>query len=207
MPNDNLASPLKSKDFWKNAGILLCVSVWMFFVGVLVGRGTMPIKFDIPKLEEKLIGKRLAAEKKETAAVFDSEEDGHGTDLEFYEDLKTDLSNDKLPPVKRAETIVTDPESESVSDPNQGEGVTESASATGRYTVQVASLRSEASAKSIADKLIEKGYRAFVASSSTSDSGVWYRVRIGNYKNKSDATKMADRMSRESFKPIVVRRK
>ncbi len=207
MPNDNLTSPLKSSNSWKNAGILLCVSVWMFFVGVLVGRGTMPVKFDIPKLEEKLIGKRLAAEKRETAAVFDNEENRPGGDLEFYEDLKTDISNEQLPPAKIVKATLPTPEVEPVSDSNQGDGATKATAESGSYTVQVASLRSEASAKSIADNLIEKGFKAFVASSSSSDRGIWYRVRIGNYKNKTDAVKMADRMESESFKPIVVRRK
>ena len=172
MPNDNFTSLLRNKQFWTYAGILLCVSVWMFFLGILVGRGTAPIKFDIPKLEKKLIPKRLAAEQRKKTVVEKINKDGEGPDTDS-------------------------PEEQPLSD---------STSASGRYTVQVASLRTEESAKSMADELIKKGFNAFVVKSSSSDNSVWYRVRIGYYKNKSDAQKVSDRMFRESFQPIVVRR-
>ncbi len=65
--------------------LLVFVSAWMFALGVLVGRGTAPVRFDLDKMEKDL------AELKQ--AVMDKEETKTGTDdasedLTFYRTLK-----------------------------------------------------------------------------------------------------------------------
>ena len=70
MPNDKRSNiSLKRKRSWVWAGVLLSLSTWMFFLGVLVGRGTAPIKFDIDKLEQTLLMKRKAADQKEMETI------------------------------------------------------------------------------------------------------------------------------------------
>ena len=179
----------------------MSLSAWMFLLGVLVGRGTAPIKFDIDKLEQMLLSKRQAADKKEMEMVSGNIQSGPDkTKLDFYETLKKNQTEEKLPPSKTK----VDTKQPSGSTPVVS---THSSSVPGFYTVQVASLRSKDSAQSIAANLIKKGFGAFIATSSSYRSGTWHRVRVGNFKKKSDAEKMAKKMRSESYKPIVVQQK
>jgi cell division protein FtsN len=202
MSNDKQPNPrMTRKKLWIWTGVLLSLSVWMFLLGVLVGRGTAPIKFDIDKLEKTLLSKRRAADQKEMEMVSGNIQSGPDkTKLDFYETLKKNQTEEKLPPPK---TNV---------DTKQASGSSpvvpiHSSSIPGLYTVQIASLRSKDSAQSIAANLMKKGFDAFIATSSSYGSGTWYRVRVGNYKKKSDAGKMAKKMRSESYKPIVVQQK
>ncbi len=73
--------------------LLIFVSAWMFGLGVLVGRGTAPVRFDLDKMEKDL------AELKQ--AVMDKEETETGTDdasedLTFYRTLKNKGSHEGL---------------------------------------------------------------------------------------------------------------
>lgn len=205
MPNEKYPkSRLTNRGFWIKAGVYLAVSAWMFMLGILVGRGTAPVQFDIHRLEQMLLSKRQAADQKEMEALSNDIQSGpKNTELGFYEALKSAKTDDQLSdlPTKSDLKAKTRPKSE------KDKVSAEAKSAVGLYTVQVASLRSKESSQRIADELKKKGYNAFVAASSSSGAGPWYRVRIGNYKRKSDAVNMAERMKNESFQPIVVRRK
>jgi cell division septation protein DedD len=200
MPNNKQPNPrIMRKKFWIWAGVLLSLSAWMFLLGVLVGRGTAPLKFNINKLEHRLLAKRRAADQKEKEMVSGNIQSGPDkTKLDFYETLKKNQTEEKLPPSKTKVQRKQPPGSVSV-------GSTSTSSIPGLYTVQIASLRSKDSAQSIATNLIKKGFDAFIATSTSRRSGTWHRVRIGNFKKKSDAEKMAKKMKSKSYKPIVVR--
>jgi hypothetical protein len=203
MPNDKRPnSSLMRKRSWVWAGVLLSLSTWMFFLGVLVGRGTAPIKFDIDKLEQTLLMKRKAADQKEMETISGNLDSGPDkTKLDFYEDLKKNQPEESVPEKPSEKETKKSPDPAPVKTQK-----TKSTSVAGLYTVQVASLRSEASAHRIANRLIKKGYDAFIATSAYG-SGTWYRVRVGNFKQKSDANKIAQKMRNESFKPIVVQQR
>ncbi|MDP7077160.1 MAG: hypothetical protein QGI64_02665, partial [Desulfobacterales bacterium] len=67
--------------------MIFFVAAWMFFLGILVGRGTAPVKFNIEKLQKKLAA--LKAEdinEKLTRFTIGSDFDKHKADLDFYED-------------------------------------------------------------------------------------------------------------------------
>ncbi len=93
-------------------GVIFLLCAWMFVIGILVGRGTAPVKFDIDKLQSKLedSGKNLDQEQKgQPAGESDIVRDK--TELDFYEALPEDRQDDridkeKLPPVisKKVET-------------------------------------------------------------------------------------------------------
>jgi hypothetical protein len=65
------------------------ISAWMFVLGILVGRGTAPVKFDIDKLSRELseLKQEDINEQMERLKV-DTESVKPKTDLEFYEELK-----------------------------------------------------------------------------------------------------------------------
>ena len=77
--------------------IFFFVCGWMFAIGVLVGRGTAPIKFDISELQRKLEIAGAANKQKEQGHP--REEAGSikdKTDLDFYEALKNDRGDAKI---------------------------------------------------------------------------------------------------------------
>ena len=77
----------------------------------------------------------------------------------------------------------------------------------GDYTIQVGSSRSLEQATELKDRLSKKGYVAYVQSVDLSDKGTWHRVRVGNYRDKEGAERIAnDIRSRESLPTTVMKR-
>jgi cell division protein FtsN len=74
--------------FWPLMG-LLALCGWVFFLGVLVGRGTAPVEFDLQALESKLqaLREQLLQEQESQLQAY-SEGGEPPSDLEFYEALK-----------------------------------------------------------------------------------------------------------------------
>ena len=74
------------------------------------------------------------------------------------------------------------------------------------YTVQVAALRVDEAAQQIADRLVEKGFPAYVLLPAEDAPVSVYRVRVGRYAERSDAERMFERLVREEkFKPWITR--
>ncbi|MEJ2474015.1 MAG: SPOR domain-containing protein [Desulfobacterales bacterium] len=68
---------------------IFLIAAWMFGLGVLVGRGTAPVKFDIQKLTRELEDLIAADVKKQLEPVeLETAETKTKTELEFYEELK-----------------------------------------------------------------------------------------------------------------------
>ncbi len=59
------------------------------------------------------------------------------------------------------------------------------------YTVQVASFPEKQLANDEAKKMRSRGYDAFVVPSGVPGKGTWYRVRLGSFKNRDAAEKLA----------------
>ena len=63
-------------------GLLIFISAWMFVIGVLVGRGTAPVKFKTNNLPEELATLKEADIQKQMARVKIKTEDSNAkTDL------------------------------------------------------------------------------------------------------------------------------
>ncbi len=74
----------------------------------------------------------------------------------------------------------------------------------GRWVVQVISLKNRAGAAEITQKLIAKGYPAFMLP--PSGAPTLYRVQIGKYGDRNEADRVARRLTREEgYKPEVKR--
>lgn len=61
------------------------------------------------------------------------------------------------------------------------------------YTVQVGSFRNMDEASNLKTKLEKKGYQSYIAAYDTTNSN-WFRVRIGQFKTKSQAESMAKKL-------------
>jgi DedD protein len=74
---------------WGRYGAIVLIAAWMFGLGILVGRGTAPVKFDIQKLTRELENLIAADVKKQLEPVeLETAETKTKTELEFYEELK-----------------------------------------------------------------------------------------------------------------------
>jgi DedD protein len=77
----------------------------------------------------------------------------------------------------------------------------------GDFTIQVSSFRSMDQASELKGRLSKKGYAAYVQSVDLNDKGTWHRVRIGSYRDKDGAERVAsDLRSRESLPATVMKR-
>jgi cell division septation protein DedD len=77
----------------------------------------------------------------------------------------------------------------------------------GDYIIQVGSSRSLEQATELKDRLSKKGYTVYVQSVDLSDKGTWHRVRVGNYRDKEGAERVAsDIRSRESLPATVMKK-
>ena len=70
--------------------VIFCfVSAWIFLLGILVGRGTVPVQFDIDALQKELADLRHAIlEKEQKRITADTDYLSGKTDFDFHESLK-----------------------------------------------------------------------------------------------------------------------
>jgi len=222
------ATALKRRIAWGRYLLVFFVAAWMFVLGVLVGRGTAPVNFDTQALQKELAALRDAMMKKERDAV---EKAIRGEDekapLEFYEALKKDgLDITVQIPAPEVSTAQPSPQAETVKSeqpPHKSRtavmakkskvpdtptvGTTPAAEeTTGNLTIQVASLKDGAAAERIVANLKKDGYPAYLSRIVIPDKGLWFRVRVGRYRDREQATADMDRLTREQRKPILVKK-
>jgi cell division protein FtsN len=76
---------------------------------------------------------------------------------------------------------------------------------TGDFVLQLGAYREEATAQTVIQRLSGKGYQAQItAKELPAKGGKWYRVRIGLFKNREEAEKMARRLEHDGFQSIVI---
>lgn len=71
------------------------------------------------------------------------------------------------------------------------------------WTIQVSAFRDRGQADQFAETLKAKRYDAYVAAPDASSP--LFRVRVGSYSERRDATRVADRLKKDKFKPWVTR--
>jgi cell division septation protein DedD len=206
----------------------------MFIIGVLVGRDTAPVKFDIAGIQKKLEATREELKKKEQLRI--QGKSGvikDKTKLDFYEALrdnrqdtlidkqksspstkkKIDLPPAKKPPekksrevkkrlAKKTETPKTQPPKPSRKPPAASKS--KARSTVGAYVIQVASVKNVRDADRLVADLKKKGFRAYRAIGKIPGKGIWYRVRVGDYKNKASAGRTLNKLKKTGLKPILI---
>ncbi|MFO8086038.1 MAG: SPOR domain-containing protein [Desulfobacterales bacterium] len=193
------------------------ISAWMFFIGVMVGRGTSPVNFDIHELE-----KQIAELKKSTMKSEESETVGADlsfpetrSDLEFYEELETPEKDAPIPVIEsKSKTVVkhrklTDSQKKelktSISNPEPEKPVEKLAATSDKnYSIQIASLKDPIDAIKLVEMLKKKGYPAYRTSAEIRGSGTWHRVRIGPFKSQSEALRIMGAVSQENKGAMIL---
>jgi cell division septation protein DedD len=228
-------------------GLTLFACGWMFVLGIFVGRETVPVKFNMEKLQNELAALKEAVVKKELDQYkIDSNGDIDKTKMGFYETLKkngsdegleddipeqkskplaeekTESGTEKTSPPKKVES-----ETRKISPPKKAESETENTSppeklettqkkktvnlkksAEGNeiFTIQIASLKDSAAADKMVAKLKKRGYPAYRSIGKIPDKGIWYRVRVGYFKNRAEARSTIQQLKNEKIEAIIVQR-
>lgn len=200
------------------------ISAWMFGMGVMVGRGTAPVSFDIDQLKRTLASlQRPAPQAPKSGPRPEASEMKNKTDLGFYDSLPKNREDAEMPNLPKPPPAPDRPEppakkpAEPTAPPKAEKPAAASApapaasppapapAAPGKpLTVQIAAVRSEEEARRLLEKLRQRGYAAYVEPIAVPDKGTWYRVRMGEFPAKEFARSTVDRLQKDGFKPDVV---
>lgn len=171
---------------------LVFYSIIMFILGVLVGRGTAPIEFD---LDHEMELKKLAvAEKnlKPTKVKIDFHKE-LSKDGEIKIDEKLIQKKEKLPVkspkilAEKKQVELFDKLDEELEAEGNGEGLELKKEDNTFFTVQVAALKEANDADELSKRLIREGFEAYSVSGKSNDSSLWYKVRIGRFAKRENA--------------------
>jgi cell division septation protein DedD len=205
--------------------VVFIISGWMFGVGVMVGRGTAPIGFDLDQLKRSIDSlKKKAQPEPKGGPRSQSSEMKNKTDLGFYESLPkakedADLPNiapvpppakpEPAPPKPAEAPAALKPEKPPAAPPAPPVAAAPDPPAAppapGKpLTVQIAAVKSEGEARQLAERLRQKGYAPYVEPISIPDKGVWYRVRMGEFPSKEFARSTMERLQKDGFGPVIV---
>lgn len=169
----------------------------MFVLGVLVGRGTSPVQFDIEKLQKELTALKEAVIKKKLIRFkINLKAANDKTDLGFYEALKETKKKDNDKKELNSDTHTQQNGSKQVELYKKGSG---------NLTIQVASLKDVEIADKMVAKLVKKGYPAYRSIGKIPGQGTWYRVRIGSYNNESEAYSILAGLKKDGLKPMLIK--
>ncbi len=204
----------RSLFFWVLGLFLLMV--WIFILGVLVGRGLLSYE-DMTDQFAKVQDTVGRKDSSDLDLTKDFEED---TELSFYKDLSSKKDEaakknhiikkgvaDQKRPTKRLETAQPPTEkyeitkksqldtSKTSKKPDQNNEVPPF-KAEGQYTVQVASFEKRLGAVKITDQLKSRGYPAYFLEVNIKGR-VCYRVMCGNFKDREEASKYQKILARQ----------
>jgi len=194
------------------------VLVVTFLCGVLVGRDIQLGRGSLAEVAAgRALGDEVPAPPSDSAAVPGTRSGpvaggeeltyaprlGNGTKPE--DELKSGAAPE--PPPVKAEPVSPEPETSPPAAVPSNAGVAAApAEPTGPgLAIQVAAVRERADADRIANRLIGKGYSAYVVAPAAGTPTV-YRVRVGKFKEQREADSVAARLKKEEqFSPWIVR--
>ena len=204
--------------------IVVFIAAWMFALGIFVGRKTVPVAFDIDKLQKELAAlKQADIEKQRRNAKIDSDEANGKIDFDYYDKLKDSKNINKRKPalvkpktkplpektlkrtkkkVVKAKTAKTSktPQKEKVKSPEKKEKGEKN------LTIQAASLKDPNDAERMVAKLKKKGYDAYKVMGVIPDKGIWFRVRVGYYEDSAAAADTIKQLKKDGIDAFLVNR-
>jgi cell division septation protein DedD len=180
--------------------VIFFLCAWMFVLGILVGRGTAPVKFDIAAIEKKIETSKKDDLKKpeKKPAHKDSATLKDKTKLEFYEALKENSEDTKVPALQKPKVIkqkIEKPAEKAVSQkppettpqkPTSAEAVSQKAGAQ----------------KSQPDKTSQKKpstKEKVAAVKKTSTTGPIYTIQAASVKNAKDADRLIQKLKKSGY--------
>ena len=186
------------------------VSVAIFLCGVMVGRGVRAERGDDAADAAVVASTPSATPATEEAAGPPAAEPPAPPaedELSYHKRLQGDTPKEQLKaqpeppaPVAQAETPKPAPKP-----PAQPAASVPTSGRSGTWVVQVTALQNRTAAASMVQKLIGKGYPAYLETPAAGAPAI-YRVRIGRYGERREAEQTARRLEKEEqFSPVVTR--
>jgi cell division septation protein DedD len=201
-----LPDPVPMKFFFR-WGFAAVIGIWMFFLGVIVGRQIPPVTFDINPIENEVNRLRIAEMEKEEVLLKEGVAALDKTDLEFYDALRDSRPALKgTPPIVAARAPVPAPapaalvplEKETkpsraapepkkpVIEPPHAAAV--SPANASNFAIQVASFALMDEADRMVGSLRQRGYPgAYRSDEVVPGVGVRYRVKVGYFQDRTTA--------------------
>lgn len=198
--------------------IYIFIAGWMFFLGIMVGRGTSPVTFDTEKFQKRLetiageFGKRKKIQKK--------------IDLKFY-DILDRPAPDKIPamfpsqggnivsvqkknPVKindsTASTDISEKKSKKNVTQKKADGpVVKTKSTMGKYTIQIAAYKDFKDTVTHMADLEKKGFNSY-REIGKKNGVTWYRIKIGSFSNYNDAKVFKQKLDKAKIKSFIIKK-
>ena len=175
-------------------GVVFILCAWMFVIGVLVGRGTAPVKFDIDSLQNKLAASRQDLKRKqegrtrgETGIVKDK------TKLDFYEALPENREDTKIE--EKKSTRVISKKVEPV--PEKKPAKTTEERATKKSTPKKETAEKAGPAKKEPAKRLPK--QPVASKSEAKTSGKVYTVQVAALKAAKDADRLVAQLKKKGY--------
>ncbi len=186
------------------SGLLLAL-LWMFLLGVFVGKGITPANINFAEIKKRMIaegvwpGSGKAVQQEGVPPTTNTKKKIPLKDLEFYEKLakkkKARLHEPtaaKMPPKKKSTSAAG---SQPV--PATQQGAKEQKASKGRYTVQLASFKDLNSAKKFVARFKDLVPNPTIRTVDLPGKGRWYRVQVGELASREEATALADRLAKK----------
>jgi len=198
-----------SKTAVRQAFMIFVISACMFTLGVFVGRGTAPVRFDIEKLQKELAAlKQAVVERDRQQVKIYREAIKNKAELDFYEALKATEDGVKKEhfdiKIPVADTVKKQSAPVKTGTNSNGSREKTPARTRGNFTIQVASVKDGKAAVTLVEKLRQKGYAARKVLAKVPGKGIWYRVRVGGFTSKSDAAATLKRLEQDKFSGLVI---
>lgn len=180
--------------------IIFLGMAWMFTVGVLVGRGISPVRFDIQNIKQELMALKQEALKRDSARFKVERDDlSGGPELDFYKVLTDRKKEARLKFAKSHEPA------EKTDAKSTGSIKTEKMKGPGLLTIQVASLKSAKAARKMVASLKSKGYDAYKVRASVPGKGTFHRIRVGHFADSNEAGRVAAKLRQDKVETMIVR--
>jgi len=231
MMTKNDTADKKKSSPWKNRKhiaiwlfIVFFVAAWMFALGIFVGRKTVPVAFDIDKLQKELTSlKQADVEKQRRHAKIDSDAANGKINFDYYDKLKDSKNINKRKPVpvkpkakplpektlkKAKKKVVKAKTAKTAKRPEKAKVLKPKKIEKGEknLTIQTASLKDPNDADRMVAKLKQKGYAAYKVIGVIPDKGIWFRIRVGYYANSAEAADTLKRLKKDGLNAFLVNR-
>ena len=186
---------------------LFFLLTWIFVLGILVGRGSLPSALEmVPGLEGQVTKWQRMLSRSDSYEFSPEEESNPDLKLSFYRKLvtKKDQARSKIPvpPERGGETATKD------GDDPAGEATVESKIEALRvelqkgptrplYTLQLASLEDRQKAESLMRRLADLDYPVYLYQAKVNGKQ-YYRVRCGRFRGREEAREFARKLAKET---------
>ena len=178
--------------------VIFFLCAWMFVLGILVGRGTAPVKFDIAAIEKKIEASKKDDPGKpgKVPAHKDSATLKDKTKLEFYEALKENSEDTKVPALQKPKIIkqkIEKPAPEKAVSPKPPE-TTPPKPTSGKAVSQKAGAQKSPPVKTSQKDAPTK--EKVSAVKQTSSPGPIYTIQAASVKNAKDADRLIQKLKK-----------